>query len=167
MGKHERLIIKHINKSYTTKKAIENVLRYIIREKDGEKIRYWKAYGASNKKMKDVIKQFIIVQEMSGKNEGIRIRHFVISFPEYMDDANVAKITAEAISEYMFEEYQTVYAVHEKEGNLHIHFAFNPVSYKTLKKWHMSKKELSKWKEKICKIVNECFCENGYKKCKI
>lgn len=167
MGLHERLIIKHINGSYNTKKAMENVLRYIVKEKEGERIRYWKAYGASNKKMKNVIKQFITTQEICGKDKGIRIRHFMVSFPEYMDDANVAKITAEAIAEYMFEEYQIVYAVHEKEENLHVHFVFNPVSYKTLKKWHMSKKELSKWKDEICEIVNICFGENGYKKCKI
>ncbi len=167
MGTHERLIIKSVNKSYNTEKAIENVIRYIVREKAGEKIRYWKSYGTSNKKIKDVIKQFIIIQEVTGKNKKIRIRHFIVSFPNYMDDGNVAKITAEAISEYMFEEYQIMYAVHEKEGNLHIHFAFNPVSYKTLKKWHISKKEFSKWKAKIGEIINECFVENGYKKCKI
>ena len=48
----DRLIIKQINKRYNSEKAIQNVLGYIVRDKDmqGEQeIRYWKASGAARK----------------------------------------------------------------------------------------------------------------------
>ena len=167
---HRKLIIKEINKRYSTEEALRNVLHYIVREKESEKgkeVRYWKAFGASGHNINKVIKQFIQIQKLYGKNNKKRIRHFLISFPFYMDDPNIAKLTAEAVSEFFFKEYQVVYAVHEKKENLHIHFALNPVSYKTKMKWHKSKPEFMEWKKEVHKIVNQCFKENGYEKCEM
>ena len=44
-----------------------------------------------------------------------------------------------------------------------IHFAFNPVSYKTFKKWHMSHAEFERWKEDILQVVNDSLRKNEYK----
>lgn len=154
METHIKLLIKEVNNSYSTEAALKNVLHYIVREKEVEKreeVRYWRAFGASGHNINKVIKQFIQIQKLYGKNNKKRIRHFLISFPSYMDDPNIAKLTAEAVSELFFKEYQVVYAVHEKEGNLHVHFALNPVSYKTSIKWHKSKPEFMKWKKKFIK----------------
>lgn len=170
METHLKLLIKEINKPYNTEIALKNVLRYIVREKENEKgkeVRYWKAFGASGHNINKVIKQFIQIQKLYGKNNRKRIRHFLIAFPLYMDDPNIARLTAEAVSEFIYEEYQIVYAVHEKKDNLHVHFALNPVSYKTQKKWHKSKAEFMEWKKEIHKIVNQCFIENGYEVCKM
>lgn len=170
MGTRSKLIIGQINGKYDTKKAVNNVLRYIVRAKGGEpgeEIRYWGAFGVCGKSIGKAIKQFIQIQETAGKASGMRLRHFFISLPGYVDDANIARIIAAAVSEFIYTEYQVVYGVHEKEGNLHIHFAFNPVSYVTHKKWHMSSKEFQEWKEKLAGIVNECLVEYGYKKCEL
>ena len=51
-----KLIIKQVNKTYDSEQAIENVLNYIVRDKDTEQeIRYWKAFGASQKKYKESV----------------------------------------------------------------------------------------------------------------
>lgn len=166
MGNHGKLVIRQVNNPYNTEEALKNVLRYIVRQKEGrekEEVRYWRAFGASGKNIEKVIKQFIKIQKRAGKASRKRIRHFFISFPGYVDDVNVVKIIAEAVAAFVFEKYQVVYAVHEKKGNLHIHFAVNPVSYVDYYKWHMSSVEFREWKEKVTEIVKKCLAENGYR----
>ena len=125
-----KLIIKQINKAYNSKKAIENVLHYIVREKDSignGKVCCWKAFGASGTNIQKVCRQFIKIQKIAGKDNQKRIRHIMISFPAYV----------------------------------HIHLAINPVSYRTLKKWHMSWKEFEEWRKEILKVVNKSIQYNG------
>ncbi len=170
MGVHSKLIIKQVNNRYDTEAALRNLLRYIVRDKeheDREKVRYWGAFGASSKNIDTAIENFIKIQKLAEKTSGKRIRHLIISFPSYMEDANVAKIVAEEIAMFISEEYQIVYGIHEKENNLHAHFAFNPVSYETHLKWHMSKPEFKDWVQCLLKIVNKCFVDNGYQECEI
>lgn len=166
MGEHEKLVIRQVNKPYDTEKALRNVFNYIVREKNCEEkteVGYWRAFGSSGKNIKKAARQFIQIQKIAGKASRKRIRHIFISLPGYVDDANVAKIIAEEVAGFIFEKYQVVYAVHEKEGNLHIHFAVNPVSYVDYYKWHMSCKEFQEWKEKVTGIVKKCLAESGYR----
>ena len=165
----DKLIIKQINKSYDTEKAIENVLHYIVRDKnsmDGREVRFWKAFGASRKNIKKVCKQFIQIQKIAGKDSKKRIRHIMISFPPCVNNTKEAEIVADAVALFIFKDYQVAYAIHEKKNEkknkLHIHFAFNPVSYKTFRKWHMSHKEFENWKKDILRIVNESLIYSGY-----
>lgn len=170
MGKHSKLIIKQVNNTYDSEKAIVNILRYIVTDKESaekEQVRYWKAFGADSKNIEKVIQQYENVQELFGKTKKKRIRHIILSFPMEMDDANTAKLVAEAVADMIYKSFQVTYAVHEKERNLHVHLAINPVSYRTGKKWHMSKKEFKKWKEDVCEIVNTCVTENGYRECNL
>lgn len=161
----DKLIIKQINKSYDTEKAIENVLHYIVRDKnsmDAREVRCWKAFGASRKNIKKVCKQFIQIQKIAGKDSKKRIRHIVISFPPCVNDIKQVLVVADSVALFLLKEYQVVYGVHEKEYQFHIHFAFNPVSYKTFKKWHMSHKEFENWRKNILRIVNESLFYSGY-----
>lgn len=161
----DKLIIKQINKSYDTEKAIENVLHYIVRDKnsmDGREVRCWKAFGASRKNIKKVCKQFIQIQKIAGKDSKKRIRHIVISFPPCVNNTKEAGIAADAVALFIFKDYQVAYAIHEKKSKLHIHFAFNPVSYRTFRKWHMSRNEFEEWKENILEVVNESLQSSGY-----
>lgn len=162
----DRLIIKQINKQYNSEKAIQNVLEYIVRDKDmqgGQEIRYWKAFGAARQNIKQVCRQFIKIQKLAGKDSKKRIRHIVIVFPPSVDDIRQALVVAEAVALYLFKDYQVIYGIHEKADQLHIHFALNPVSYKTFKKWHMSHAEFERWKENILQIVNDSLRKNEYK----
>ena len=128
-----KLIIKQVNNPYETEEAIKNVLYYIVRDKDSQEkqeVRYWKAFGASRKNIKKVCAQFIKIQELAGKDSKKRIWHIVIIFPPSVNDIRQVLIAADAVALFLFKEYQVVYGVHEKKNQLHIHFAFNPVSYK-------------------------------------
>ena len=92
----DRLIIKQINRRYNSEKAIQNVLGYIVRDKDmqgKQEIRYWKAFGAARQNIKQVCRQFIKIQKWVGKDtrdSRKRIRHIVIVFPPNVDDIRQA-----------------------------------------------------------------------------
>lgn len=159
----DRLIIKQINKRYNSEKAIQNVLGYIVRDKEkGREIRYWKAFGASRKNIGKVRRQFIKIQELAGKDNGKRIRHMVIIFPPEVNNLAPILIAADAVALFLYRNYQVVYGVHEKKKQLHIHFAFNPVSYQTFRKWHMSRVEFENWRQDILQVVNDSLRRNGY-----
>lgn len=157
-----KLIIKHVNKPYDSEQAIENVLNYIVRDKNkGHEIRYWKAFGASRKNIGKACLQFITVQKLAGKDRGKRVRHMVIVFPQEVDNIGQVLPVADAVALFLFRNYQVVYGVHEKKEQLHIHFAFNPVSYRTFKKWHMSHTEFENWRKDILRVVNGSLSDNG------
>lgn len=158
-----KLIIKQVNNQYDTEKAIENVLYYIVRDKEKRKeVRYWKAFGASRKNIGKACRQFIKIQVLAGKDNRKRIRHMVIIFPPEVNNIAPVLIAAEAVALFLFRDYQVVYGVHEKKKQLHIHFAFNPVSYKTFRKWHMSRAEFENWRQDILQVVNDGLHKNGY-----
>lgn len=161
----DKLIIKQINKKYDTELALENVVRYVVREKRREeegKVLCWKAFGASGRNIGSAIRQFKRVQEIAGKNSQKRVRHFMVSLPRCADKLKEAVTVADVTAKYIFRDYQVIYAVHEKEKMFHIHFAVNPVSYRTHKKWHMSRQEFEEWKTDVLTIINKSRADNGY-----
>ena len=77
----DRLIIKQINRRYNSEKAIQNVLGYIVRDKDMQ---------GARQNIKQVCRQFIKIQKWVGKDSRKRIRHIVIVFPPNVDDIRQA-----------------------------------------------------------------------------
>lgn len=70
------------------------------------------------------------IAQKYNKDSGIRIHHFILAFePDELDDPEIANDIAWMITTYIAASYQTVFAVHEDRPHLHIHFAFNSVSY--------------------------------------
>lgn len=68
--------------------------------------------------------------ENCGKNKGIRLRHFVLSFSKReVSDPKVAQKIGQQVSNYLGRKYQTVFAVHENTDNLHIHLVMNAVAH--------------------------------------
>ncbi len=65
-----------------------------------------------------------------GKDTGVRLRHFIVSFSDF-DDVRLSKLGALAydLASVIANRYQVVYAVHENTDMLHIHFVFNSVSH--------------------------------------
>lgn len=160
-----KLIIKQVNKPYDSEQTIENVLNYVVRDKDKkneQEVRYWKAFGASRNNIGKACRQFIKVQKLAGKDSKKRIRHMVIVFPSDVNNIRQVLPVANAVALFLFRDYQVVYGVHEKKNQLHIHFAFNPVSYRTFKKWHMSHAEFENWRKDILQVVNDSLRKNGY-----
>lgn len=71
-----------------------------------------------------------VTARLYGKDSGVRVRHFIISFSDF-DDVKFNKLGALAhdLASVIATRYQVVYAVHEDTDRLHIHFVFNSVSH--------------------------------------
>lgn len=76
-----------------------------------------------------------------GKDNGIQIRHFVVSFErnEVRDSATANAIATEFMN-FIGREYPVIYAVHENTDQIHFHMAFNNVSL-TGKRYYGNKEE--------------------------
>ena len=85
----------------------------------------------------------VAVSEAYQKNYGVRLRHFVVSFPagkKYTPQA--IAMVAERICYRIGTMYQVVYAVHESTpDHPHFHVVFNAVSDQTGYKYHGDKEE--------------------------
>lgn len=67
--------------------------------------------------------------EYFGKNSGVRLRHFVISFLPYeVNDPITTDVIGYMICKYISNEYQVAYAVHHNDY-YHLHFVMNSVSF--------------------------------------
>lgn len=88
-----------------------------------------------------------LLAEAFGKNRGLRLRHFILSFSpqeaqvlgehvyETLDEV------ARVVAGYYASDYQIIYAVHENTENPHIHFVMNTVSYINGKKYGGKKRD--------------------------
>lgn len=150
----EAVVIKAMNESYSKDRDIRNLITYIAgKSKESKKVRYYNGRGLS-REPKKAATNIIKIQQYYGKADKRRIFHFVIAF-QNMNDAGLAKIIAENITDMFFRKYQIYYGVHEDTENLHIHFAVNTVSYVDGRKFHQSKKEFGKMKKGITEIVKK------------
>lgn len=69
------------------------------------------------------------VSEKAGKDDGVKIRHLIVSFAPYETrDPSVAYLVASSLSDYIGTLYPVVFAVHEDEPHIHFHMVFNAVS---------------------------------------
>lgn len=77
-----------------------------------------------------------------GKDQGVRIYHFIITFaPGDVNDIEYILYAANEISRLLSQRHEIAYAVHEDTRIPHIHFAFNPVSFLDGYKYHGGKEE--------------------------
>ena len=137
--------VKRIDNNYDSDKAVENLIKYVIREKDSaEKVRYWGTRGLL-KNVNYAIETIITMQRYLNKNKGRRMYHIVVSLPSCIKDEQVTYILADVLADYFGRRYQLGYGVHFNTDNYHIHIAMNSINYKTGKKWHKSKKEFATW----------------------
>ena len=147
---------------YSKKKDIRQLLEYIVTDKStGKYIRYWDCRGLV-RNIKESVEIINAIQKYMGKDNGRRMYHFVISFPEDIDDINFVCIAADAIADYIGQEYQLIYGIHTDTNNLHIHVAINSVSYRTGLKWHKNKNEFARWRKNILNIVEKVLNDFYY-----
>lgn len=65
-----------------------------------------------------------------GQERGVRIRHYVVSFSnKELTNPMIANLIATEIMNAIGGKFQCIYGVHENTSELHIHLAFNTVSY--------------------------------------
>lgn len=84
----------------------------------------------------------MILAQVYNNDEGLRLRHSVISFEKNkgitLEEAN--EIAQKAI-QYFGHKYQILYCVHEDTDDIHAHIVMNQVSYQDGHKYHGSKKD--------------------------
>ena len=85
--------------------------------------------------------------------------NFIISFVENEVDADTAfELTKKFVREYLGDDYEAVYAVHDNTDNIHSHIVFNSVNRVTGKKFRYQKGD---WAKYIQPIVNRLCEEYG------
>lgn len=77
------------------------------------------------------VQQMQQVKNLWGKDHGRRVRHFILPFSrsELIGYGQAMRLGFEICRYYS--DYQSVYGLHTDTDNLHLHFAFNTVSYKS------------------------------------
>ncbi len=153
MANHYFKIVKG---DYNKESAIFYVIRYV---RNPEK----NPHGISNiheDEIQKLAEEFLQIQKKYRNEKGKRIRHFYLSFPENCNLSNKAYMhIAFQIIDY-FKNYQTVFGLHEFDNDgqpchKHIHFAMNPINYKTGKRIKLNKKRLYELHNLIDSILSE------------
>lgn len=124
------------NKKYHDDQAVEDVMKYILRE---DKVREGCVGGfAVNPSL--AANQFEMIAEVYGKNYGVRLRHMILSFsPSEEIDLHDTKNIAYQVASYYGNDYQIVWACHTDARCLNVHMVMNTVSYQTGMKYDGSK----------------------------
>lgn len=94
-----------------------------------------------------------------GKNNKRQGYHIILSFKDGETDADtVFEITRRFAEEYLGNDYELVYAVHDNTDHLHSHVVFNSVSFRTGKKYRYEKGDWAKYIQpitnRLCKEYN-------------
>ena len=151
------------NKGRTHKhKIIKNCLSYVLQE---EKVKDYYVGVEGPHAYKEItadsiFKSFIEDKKFFNKDSGKMLIHSVISFhPNEKIDFWGAFKFGEEFVQRVFKGYETLYAVHQDKGHIHIHFITNSVNYNNGKKFHSSKKDL----QQIKNICNELSLKRGMK----
>lgn len=89
-----------------------------------------------------------------GKDQGVRLRHWVLSFSR----DELKRIGKKALPAFIYNvgwyaasyyghQYQIIFAIHMDTENPHIHFVMNTVNYRTGKKYPMDKEDYYRYQQ--------------------
>lgn len=127
----------HDNNSYY------DVINYIISEEKTPH-QFIGGYGVN---LNQAAYEMDYLAKVYGKESGIRLRHFILSFsPEEVKYGGIKKFEAlykigQYAALFYSDEYQIVFAVHEDKDHPHIHFVMNTTNYRTGAKYQGDKKD--------------------------
>lgn len=123
---------------YQDDRALKDVIAYALNPQ--------KTYGFVGGQvvgMDDPAQSMEAVAEKFGKNSGVRLRHYVLSFSQQeLTDPEIAYAIASSVAEYIAERYQVVYGVHQDTDEIHVHFVANTINFKTGERYGGKKAEL-------------------------
>ena len=137
-------------------KHLRQAIDYIlVPEKTGEEL-----YVSSvNCQVPYAYEQMKATKVQFGKTDKRQGYHIIISFEEGEVDAHTAfEIVGKFVDEYLKDEYQAVYAVHDNTAHIHGHIIFNSVNFLTGKKFRYEKGD---WAKYIQPITNRLCDEYG------
>lgn len=94
------------------------------------------------------------VAESYGKDSGVRLRHFIVSFT-HNEIRSLKKLSGIAweITAYLGHEYQVISAVHEDKWNYHIHFIMNSINRVTGERYTGTRREFIPFKEHVRDVL--------------
>ncbi len=128
----------------------KNVINYIVNEDKTPN----NFIGSRGFKTDNYAEEMNNVSKKFNKTEGVQLRHFIVSFtPWEVCDPAVAYRIGNEICDYLGNEYQTVFAVHENTQELHLHIASNSVSYIDGHRYKGTRKEFYAMKNQINNIL--------------
>lgn len=115
--------------------------------------------GAVNCQADYALPQMIETKRNLGKTSGRQAYHFIISFNEgEIAPEKAFELIERFVKEYLGENYEAVYSVHDDTEHIHGHILFNSVSFKTGLKFRYKKGD---WKKDIQPLVNRLCKEYG------
>ena len=128
-------ILKIVTNPYDSPEAAANLIHYMYRKS--------KYNGGLSIDPKYAIEQMDMLRQCFDQTTGRLIYHFILAFSP-VESSRIPSMqgiiyTAYEICEYFASEYQIVFSIHYKDYRWHIHFALNPVSFVTGKKYRADK----------------------------
>lgn len=150
--------IQYLNEAHTGNPAVhlKNALAYIQNpEKTGENV----LVGSINCLPETAFEQMMDTKVTFGKTDKRQGYHIIISFaPGEATEEQALDIVERFAKEYLKDNYEAVYAVHNDKKHMHGHIVFNSVSFTTGIKHEYKKGD---WKYRMQPITNRLCREYG------
>ena len=143
------IISKH---EYNNDTALGNVVNYVMNEN--------KSFGVSGGQgvLLNNPHTYMELVKTYYCQDGKQVQHFWLTFgrDEYITVSDAYSIGYAVCS--LFPEYQMVFSLHQNTEHLHIHWAMNPVSIITGKKFNFGFKESFELRRQIGDILKDYGC---------
>lgn len=140
---------------------LKNAIDYILDVKhEGEKTQNGVLVGGnSGTTHNEILESFLETKRRFGKLDGRQGYHFVISFAKGEADEMMAyDVAKEFCEEYLGDNYDYVFAIHNDKGHKHGHIVFNSVSRMDGYKYHYKKGD---WEKYIQPITDKISVAHG------
>lgn len=121
-----KVVGKGEDKKYFDDSALSDVISYVLRDSKTPHANY----GSRAVNIENAAFEMNTLAELYSKDNGVRLRHSVISFDsgDHISLVQAAWIAEQAIR-YFGDQYQILYGVHEDAAHIHAHIVMNQVSY--------------------------------------
>ena len=137
-------------------KHLKSALEYITVP---EKTQNGRLVSAINCQVDNAFEQMKETKKKFNKTDKRQAYHIILSFKEgEVSPDTVFELTERFVKEYLGNDYEAVFAVHDNTEHPHSHIVFNSVSFRDGKKYHYQKGD---WEKYIQPITNRLCKEYG------
>lgn len=120
-------------------KHLKSALEYITVP---EKTQNGRLVSAINCQVDNAFEQMKETKKKFNKTDKRQAYHIILSFKEgEVSPDTVFELTERFVKEYLGNDYEAVFAVHDNTEHPHSHIVFNSVSFRDGKKYHYQKPE--------------------------
>ncbi len=115
--------------------------------------------GNCGKDEEEIYRKFLDTKKSYGKEGGRQGYHFVISFPpeENVSAQTCMNVMSDFMNEYLQDEYDAVFAVHDDTDHMHGHLCFNSVNSITGKKYRYEDGDWEKYIQPVTDRIAERY----------